>query len=62
MSGSGAMALTGVALAVVAVVLSFAANNFAIGPTRSHYARLGWVAFTLAIVGLTSAAWIEALR
>ncbi|WP_261819556.1 hypothetical protein [Nocardioides sp. OK12] len=56
------MALTGVALAVVAVVLSFAANNFAIGPTRSHYARLGWVAFTLAIVGLTSAAWIEALR
>ena len=59
MSASGAMAITGAVLFVMAVILGIAA-----GQTRSHsretrYARVGWAVLALSAACLIAAPWIE---
>lgn len=57
MSGSGALAVTGVVLLVAAIVLAFAADDTAWRNEKVRRARIGWTVFALACACFIGAAW-----
>ncbi|GEB17177.1 hypothetical protein SAMN05421671_0044 [Pimelobacter simplex] len=61
MTAAGALAITGAALLVAALVLAFAASE-ADWPLRTRLAAAGWCVFAVGIICLGAAPWLEVAR